>query len=592
MQLPTRRPERRAVTASASRLTGGQSEYAKRVAQPWQNRALDYYDTIGELRFAGQFYAKMLSRVRMFPATLNDDGSKTPITTGAPVELLNRVQDPGGGRSVIQRDYGRLMFVTGEGVLFGSQLENDQERWRFLWREEVKTLDSGVTVRLDAQRQATAETGIAYRMWTPHPRHSDLADSPMRAIMDIAEELLILTASVRSTAVSRIPKGILLFAQELTPDPLEPGVDEDPASDPFFDALIKHMKAAIENPGSPEAAVPFVHSGSYDYIRDGMRWLQIHDSATDYMEKDLRTEAIDRLALALDFPPEELKGMTDANHWTAQQVQRDKWLAHGYPVAMQMAGDFAQAYLRPALQQEGYADWANVVIDVDDSKVVISPDRTTDADNAADRGMISDTGYRTLKGIDESMAPSKDEKALWAALKARDLPAVDDALGVTPKRGPQPTPPVSNGDGPGVPPQPTGGRVVSRQEARTASIVGAAHLALRHCRAKAGARLRSHPSLKRCADCEQRIDGISNSLVAAALQPELVNGNVDLEVLVRGGTDEFRGILTEWGIRDEDADLLCKRVEFYAAKSLFEQQQPELPPGFVAQVEQAQEVAA
>ena len=45
-------------------------------------------------------------------------------------------------------------------------------------------------------KKATGESGIAYRCWTPHPRHSDESDSPMRAVMDIAEELLVLTASV------------------------------------------------------------------------------------------------------------------------------------------------------------------------------------------------------------------------------------------------------------------------------------------------------------------------------------------------------------------------------------------------------------
>src|SRR5438552_3024085 len=98
----------------------------------------------------------MLSKVRLFPARLGDDGSKTPITDGSPVDLLNRIQDSGGDRAILQRDYGRLMFITGEGVLFGSNLQSDaDERWRFLWREEVKILEDGTAVRLNAQRQET-----------------------------------------------------------------------------------------------------------------------------------------------------------------------------------------------------------------------------------------------------------------------------------------------------------------------------------------------------------------------------------------------------------------------------------------------------
>lgn len=589
MPLPTRRPQQRAVVASASRLTKRESDYQKRAQQPWQIRALNYYDQIGELRYASQFYAKMLARVRMFPARLEDNGDKTPITSGPPVDLLNRIQDPGGGRSVLQRDYGRLMFITGEGVLFGSNLGMPDERWRFLWREEVRILDDGSAVRLDAQRNPTDERGIGYRMWTPHPKQSDLPDSPMRSVLDIAEELLILTASVRGTATTRLTNGILALASELSPDPLEPGLDEDPAQNPFLAALTSHIQHQIEDPGSAASKVPFILEGSFDYLDTGIKWIKTHDPATDYMERDMRVEAIDRLALALDFPPEELKGMTDANHWTAQQVQHDKWKAHGYPMAVQMAGDFAQAYLRPALYDNGYADWANIVIDLDDSQVVISPDRTSDADNAADRGMISDQGYRLLKGIPESMAPSEDEKHLWAAIKARDMEALDEALGIVPKAGPTPPVPAGNGSQPGTPPQPTGGRVVSRQEARVASIVGAAQLALRQCRARAGTMLRS--KFTSCPECRERTAELAASLVASALGESQLRslGVKDLSSLVMGGTDEFYGFLNDTGIRDEYARALCARIETLAARSLLEPHQPELPPGFVAQIEQSLE---
>ncbi len=53
MQLPTRVPPTRTLVASAHRLSGrDDTTYAKRLAQPWQQRALDYYDRIGEIRFS------------------------------------------------------------------------------------------------------------------------------------------------------------------------------------------------------------------------------------------------------------------------------------------------------------------------------------------------------------------------------------------------------------------------------------------------------------------------------------------------------------------------------------------------------------
>ena len=183
---------------------------------PWQYRALQYYDQIGELHFASHFLARMMSRVRYFPAFLNESGEIEPIESGPPVQLLNRIQDPGGGRSRVQYAYGLLSFITGEGVLFGYRLGTDEERWKFLWKDEVKVYENGTAVRLYPDKRESDEIGVGYRFWTPHPRQSDLPDSPVASVVDICEELLILTASVRGTALSRMTNGIVTLPQEMT----------------------------------------------------------------------------------------------------------------------------------------------------------------------------------------------------------------------------------------------------------------------------------------------------------------------------------------------------------------------------------------
>ena len=336
----------------------------------------------------------------------------------------------------------------------------------------------------------------------------------------------------------------------------------------------------------PESKVPFILEGAYEYGRDGINWIKTHDPATDYMERELRIEAVKRMALGLDLPPEVLLGMTDANHWTAKQVQHDMWRSHGIAKATQFCGDLAEAYLRPALRMDGYKDVEKVMVAFDDSQVVISPDRTEDADNALDRAAISFKAYRELKGFDEDMAPSEEEKKLLIALATRNLAVI----GINPQPA-QPGPtasPSRNGDASDGPREPRQGRSVSRQEARTASILGAASMALRECRSKAGARLRTKAKSRKCSDCQERTAPLANSIVASALGWDQVQelGAKDPIALVSGGTDEFKGILEEWGVDVIQAAALCQRLEAYAAKTLFEQQQPELPPGFVTQVEE------
>jgi hypothetical protein len=579
-------------------LIASNAAYQKRQEEPWQYRALGFYDNVGEIRFCSQFYARMLSRVDFWPAKKNADGRLEQIKAGPAVELFDRIQDPGGGRKRIQYDYGRLMFVTGEGVLLGTNLNDEdhrKERWRFLWRGEVYIDDqSGVCTRRNSFGELTDEKGTGYRMWTPHPMWSDRADSPLRAVLDIAEELVILTAAVRATAVTRLLNGILLVPSEISPAPPEDGLDDDPELNIFVQKLVEHVTAQIENPGSAEARVPFYMEGGFDYL-PAVRWLELHNPATDYMEKDLRLEAIERLGLGLDLPPEALKGLSDANHWTGQQVKWDMWQTHGKPLADQFAMDLNDAYLRPALEKEN-EDPTDIFIGYDDSQVVVSPDQTAVADEAMDRAAISFPGYRKLKGIPEDMAPSQEEKDFVFGLKTRDPVVAGLEKNAPPVAGPT-APPAVHQDQPGTPPAPTNGRVVSRQEARIASINGAAHMALRQCRSKAGARLRTATQEHRCAECQESINGIENALVASVLGMEGIAEQLaamskrDPIQLVKGGTDDYRATLGEWGVPQASATVLCERIEAYAAATLFDPNTPDLPPGYTSYVEHALEMS-
>ena len=601
MALPQRRNYPRVLISSARLYETERTTGTRRQSQPWQQRALEYYEELGEIRYASQFYARMLSRIKIYPASLDEKGELSPIESGLPVDLLDRIQDPGGGRSQLQWSYGRLMFLTGEGVLFGSGLQTEDESWRIVWIDEIKTDDrSGVTYRVDPAG-VKLEEGISYRMWRPSPRHSETADSPVRSVQEICEELILLSKAVMATATTRMTNGMLLMPQEISPGAAEPIGDEDAENNPFLAALIDHFTGQIENPGSPEARVPPLVEGSYEYM-DRIRWMQMHDPQTDYLEKDLRDEAIKRLAIGLDFPPEVLLGMTDANHWTAKQVVHDMWRSHGAPVAEQFCDDLSEAYLRPALREAGFANWDRTVIAYDDADVVIAPDRSEDADRAAGIvGGIDRAYYREMKGIPESAAPDEEDIQLQIALHMKDpalLPEkyLPEGYVRQPKPaaqdpGPQPGPEEIMDPEEG-PPSP-GNRDGSRQESRTASakIVGAAEMALIRCRGVAGARIRSYK--KSCPECFETVNGKPNSLVAAMMGPErLVQiGAPDALKLVVGGTDDFEGVLADWGVAPSQSAALAEMIRVYAAKTLFEERPAPLSSGFVAHVERVMEIS-
>lgn len=551
-----------------------QSETMERLSLPWQDRALRYYDEIGELRYASQFYARMLKQLRIYPA-LREPGREhgEEIKSGPPVELLDRIQDPGGGRSQMQWNYGRLMFVTGEGYLLGRKLDTEDERWDFVWKEGLRV--ERERIRYKASPSAAEEVyapgdAVAYKMWTPHPQWPGLPDAPMRAVLDIAEELLILTKSVRATAVSRLVRsGVLLVPQEIEPPPQEPVGDEDPLNSPLLRDLVEHVTGAVENPGTAEATVPFILFGAAEHL-DKIKPIQLHNPETDYLERDLREEAIKRLALSLDMPPEILLGMADSNHWTAWQISDEVWRWHGAPIAEHFCDDLSEVYLQPALREMGYEDWRNVCVHYDATEILVNVNRSEDADEAWDRGAIGYQAYRRAKNFNDEDAQSAEEHKEWLLVKGRPKqrapgPPREPIVGEAPPAGPDP---VRERNG----------------NAASSRILGAAEMALIDCRKKAGARARTLKA--KCPDCLAEVNGKPNSQVVALLGVEGLKrlGAPDPLDLVAGGAEDFRSLLCAWGIHDREAASLAGMVESYAARTLLEANPPAVPSTLAAHV--------
>lgn len=581
--------------------------YQRRIGQPWQYRALFYNDAIGELHYASNFYARMLKRLRIYPGLLNDEGQVTEITSGPPLDQLNRIQDPGGGRTAILGMYGKLMFVTGEGYLFGQGIDAEsrdtEENWKFVWREELRFDDYGKVTHVLAPQlpfeqldftpaesdweEIPPGSAVAYRMWTPHPRYSAWPDSPMRAVLEEAEELLILSRSVLATATSRLARApLMLIPQEIAPAPPESQGDEDPMNDPFMRDMTAHLERAIEDPAAAASIAPFILYGQSEWL-DRIRTIDLHNSQTDYLERDLRAEAIIRLVRGLDLPPEVVDGMSNANHWAAWWISDDMWRSHGAPVAEQFCDDLAEAFLRPALRQEGFTEWNRVVVAYDASAVVVNPDRSKDADQAWDRGAISYKAYRNAKNFTEQDKPSDDEHQEWLATRkvilapdGTPLPDTGAGTGVVPAHQ------IEIGDAPGDQPGTPAGEPGPVSEgtnlpASALRLEGAAAMALARCRELAGARIRSRKDT--CPHCLNGHGDTPNALLASALGRAGLEplGAPEPRSLVAGGSDGLMTLLRSWHYSPEEAQTICDLLEIHAARTLF-QPNPQPPAGLVA----------
>jgi hypothetical protein len=585
------------LVAAAQRITKGSGQGLGRLGQPWQQQAFAFYYTVPEAWYASQFYARALSKLRLFAGIQGPDGNIDELDEGHPASIeFDRVQDQGGGRSKLLGAYGRLMFLNGDGYLIGTQPEDEEEDeyFEFLSVNELRRQgDRFYRMRapfvtgeelLEADDESFADQGDrvrVYRLYRPSPEFSLWADSPMRAVLGLFEELVRFEMAVRARQESRLASagGILFIPDDITFPNVGTEGEEDQKTDPFMSQLHATMMAAIQNPGSAAALVPIVVHADRESIA-AVKFLRIHDPNETYQEQGLRQEIIKRIATGMDMPPELLLGMADANHWTAWQIDDQTWTAHLQPVAQQLVDDLTAAFLRPLMRDQGVSEWRDIVVAYDPSSVINHPDRAKDAISLFDRGELSGEKLREVTGFSEDDRQTEQEHAEYLAIKLRDPLLLDEEnLGTAPG--------ADNASD--VLEQPPSEENLRDEDAQVASallarVAGAAELSTIRARELAGSRLvsKARNGSNGCPDCAERIALVEQGMVASALGHEQVKDfGLTPAALVAGSTETFRACLGAWGVEQGKAKRLSQLIEQHAAKHLFGPHEP-LPAAFTS----------
>ena len=616
------------LTAGGERVLAGEANYLRRLIQPWQIRSFGYYDELGEIKYAAQFYSRALASLVLFAGERNEKGDIEETKEPEVIAALDRIRDPGGGgRTGLQGSYGRLMFLVGEALLFVStDPGTKKEKWEMLSTDELRLMDGNYTRFKSPTLPATSfkpapdeayelvedDEAVAYRLWRRHPRFSSLADSTMEGVLDLCEELMLLTLAVRARARSRIAgSGVLFLDDRITTQPAETTPDEDPLEDTFLADLTDTMTLPLVEEGTPSAVVPLV---ARVRVPDGMKLtdlvyhLQIVDPTQLYPETGLRRECIERIAIGLDMPPEILLGLQDSNHWSAWQVDEQVWKAHLQPIANQLVEDLTSAYLGPYLREQlGREDWDNFVIGYDASAIINHPDRTQDAKDLHDREAISDSALREAAGFnDEDAMKDEEEMQRRVGIKLRDgnfvkygEPSVK-AGGVqtgpeeilSPQSGPVGSPSGPNTVQPGAPPagpppaEETPETVIGSANARLAAqIEGAAQIGLLRAREAAGARLRN--VFRRDNEALELLEDVQARDVACRLGRVRVRQRIGAteSELVASARPLILDALRVFGVNGEVGTAISETVERHAERTLYEERPAPLPPTFRSYVE-------
>ena len=449
------RPAARADSASAA------SSRTSPSARSWQAEAWAAYDEVGEERFLASTLSGRLSQARLYvqhkPATgphssLRDDATDATDTATGPTAQLAEAVLAALGAS--QQDLGQMLqrlatnlFVAGEGWLVGVPRHVIDEVspssapavtapspdpsltdlvWRVLAVTEVSAVGSdGRTVRLNlgtdgsAPVEVSADEVYMVRVWRPHPARYWEADSPTRACLPILRELIGLTRHISAQIDSRLAgAGILVVPSSAAAALASDAADQNAygAPDPFVAALMDSMLRPIENRDDASAVVPLVVTVP-DEAADKLSHLTF-SSALDSGARDLRDEAIRRLALAQDAPPELLLGSGAMNHWGAWLTREDTVTTHIEPVLALICDALTSQYLRPVLLSAGLSadEVRTLSVGYDVSALVARPNRSEEALNLHRAGAVSDEALREASGFNDSDAKPLDERALMQAL--------------------------------------------------------------------------------------------------------------------------------------------------------------------------------
>ena len=424
----------------------------------WQSEAWEYYDAIGEVKYAFNLVASVVSRIRLYAAIVQDPSEAPkpvrqvanldPDLAQAAERALIRLDSAYGGQAGLLRDAALNLSVTGECYLVQMPTlagTGTPESWDIRSVDEL-TLDAKGNYIIAGRREYQAGTStmngnargalrlpknaFVGRIWRAHPRYSDEADSSLRGLLDMCAELLLLNRTFRATARSRLNAGALYLPDGLsvaaTPDPNYPYEDEDglysdptpeEMADEFEDQLIDAMTTPIRDEDSASAVVPLVIRGPAE-LGDKIKQFKFERSFDPALAQRA-DRVLERILQGLDVPKDVVTGLANVKYSNALQIDEALYKAHIEPLMLLIADALTVVYLRPYLIANGYspADVDRIVIWYDPSAVATRNDRAMDADNGFDRMAVSFQTWRRAYGFSEADAPSPTELGLRIMLE-------------------------------------------------------------------------------------------------------------------------------------------------------------------------------
>lgn len=413
----------------------------RRIANQWQEEAWEYYDLIGEIKYSANLVANVMSRINLYAAFIDDSSSiptkinkvdKLPDDFVTSVSnLVYKLESGDGGSSALLRDAALNMFIVGECWLVnepGRISTGEPDKWRIRSVNEIVQMQGRrkASIAIKPSRDAKPADYIELpdrtyisRLWKRHPRYSAEADSSMRGLLDICDELLLLGRSARATAKSRLNAGLLFMPDELsnisqsdgnfTDDPDVAELADD-MSDNFEEEMMDAMTTPIADESSASAVVPLIVRGPKE-LAEAIKFIKF-ERAFDPMLAQRADKIIERILSGLDIPKDVAAGMTNVKYANAIVIEEQLYKAHIEPMVLSVIDCLTIGFLRPWLRHEGYPEdlVQRAVVWYDPSAITAKPSKAEAAVTLFGVNAISEEALRRANGFSSADKMSNEEK--------------------------------------------------------------------------------------------------------------------------------------------------------------------------------------
>lgn len=445
----------RPLTASAARVDLKNKKEVdaiqkRRQTDKWQDEAWEYFDLVGEVKYSANLVANVTSRVTLYPGYVTDSTTIPSPITDKDIGLdndefkkdaqgiINLLESGTGGIAGLLRSAALNLFLVGECYLVYEPARfSTKETMKYQIRSTneitaVQGRNSSVVIKprrdsKPADYIPLPDGGYICRMWRNHPRYSDEADSSMRGVLDICDELLLISRMASATAKSRLNGGLLFVPDGLSNVTQSEGdVDDemggmsDDMGDSFEEELIDAMTTPISDVSSASAVVPLVVRGPEDL---GAKISLIKfERAFDPQLANRHDKLIERILAGLDIPKDVAAGMSNVKYANAVVIEEQLYKAHIEPLILMIVDCLTIGFLRPALRAQGYPEElvSRAVVWYDPSNINSKPSKAEAAVTLYNLNAVSLETLRRAHGFSEADAPS-DLERLQKVIEARGI---------------------------------------------------------------------------------------------------------------------------------------------------------------------------